>query len=474
MIYPFIYTGTRYIDFRIVTSQLLTNIPGSVIRLFNEVACAMINADNSQLETPSWVLVKKSGYILWGIATLNRVLGEKCLDDDKRPVRGFFGFISDNQITSLPYGISYFKDLYEIYVVPIWDSYGQTEQVSAKMPAISGLDFIEKSSRLNNEINVEDSICRIFPSAVESKLLIEAVFTASCDCSIATNIHKKKQCVEFSKDKISFANVVMSSDSNLKDIEDIKVFVRKEKTDVVTDLSGGNNITTTGQKHCPLCGRPISQYEDECTACKNHQRKKKHLKYGLYGFMAIICLLLMFNGNTIWEKILSSKHSQGTVYNEEYKQKGQEGKINTPSSFLITTKQKVNVSDVNPDDIFKIAYESSSLITQVVPTENWISIMTSPQQFSENGIIEFTCDPLLQGRREGAICLTNDEGIKITIPIYQTVSTGTTDADNTSHTANGVDNKSALHHVIVMESDVESSGDAQNFGTTPTVELANH
>lgn len=473
MIYPFIYTRTKYHDYRVVSSKSLGGLHRSFVHLATEIARTLIDVENKKLDDPSWTLVKKDGYILWGMAVVNKALGNLSQDKEKRPVRGFFGFISDNQISRLPYGVSYFKELYEKYVIPIWDSYEQTEQVMANMPAISGLDFIEKSSRLNNEINVEDSICRIFPSAVESKLLIEDVFAASCDCSIATNIHGKKQVVEFGKDRISFANAVISSDSSLKGSEDIKVFVLKERSAVITDLSNGNNIVTAGQKHCPLCGSPIFQSENVCSTCKNHQRKKKHLKYGLYVFMAIICLMLMFNGNSIWEKILSPKHQQEKVYNEEDKQKGQEGRINTPSSFLTTTKQKVNVSDAK-DDIFKFAYESSSLITQVEPTDNWIRIMTSPQQFSEKGIIEFTCDPLLQGRREGAICITNDEGIKTIIPIYQTVSTGNTDVDNTYHSSHGVDNKAALHNVIVGESDVESSGDAQNFGTTPIVEPVNH
>lgn len=474
MIRPFIYTRTKNYDYRVVTLQSLSNVSNSFVHFATEIARTLIDAENDQLIEPTWALVRKDGYILWGIAIINKVLGDQNQDKYRRPVRGFFGFITDGTISKLPFSVSFFRDLYAKYVLPIWDSYEQTEQVTESMPAISGFDYIERSSCLSSEINVDDSICRIFPSAVESKLLIEAVFAASCDCSIATNIHGKKQVVEFGKDRISFANAVMSSDSSLKGSEDIKVFVLKERSAGITDLSNGNNIVTAGQKHCPLCGSPIFQSENVCSTCKNHQRKKKHLKYGLYVFMAIICLMLMFNGNSIWEKILSPKHQQEKVYNEEDKQKGQEGRINTPSSFLTTTKQKVNVSDANPDDIFKFAYESSSLITQVEPTDNWIRIMTSPQQFSEKGIIEFTCDPLLQGRREGGICITNDEGIKTIIPIYQTVSTGNTDVDNTYHSSHGVDNKATLHNVIVGESDVESSGDAQNFGTTPIVEPVNH
>ena len=197
MMYPYIYTGTRYHDFRVVTSQMLHNLPHSVEQHFEDVARAMIKAENSQLGNPSWILVKKNGYILWGIAVLNRVLGNQCQDDDNRPVRGFFGFISDNLISCLPYDISYFKMLYDAYVTPIWDSLEQTQQVIKQMPPMTEGDFIEKSPRLNNGINVDNSICRIYPSTSDSKSLIEAVLSSTEDCSIATNVHKKSQCIEF-------------------------------------------------------------------------------------------------------------------------------------------------------------------------------------------------------------------------------------------------------------------------------------
>lgn len=474
MIYPYIYTGTRYYDFRVVTSQMLRPVPLSVGQFFTEVACAMIKAENSQLIAPSWALVKKEGYILWGIAILNNVLGNQSYDDDARPVRGFFGFISDTPISRLPYDISYFKTLYATYVAPIWDSHIQTQEIVKQMPPISGVDFIEKSSRLNEELNFENDICRIFPSSYDSKTLVEAAFSSLSDCSIACNVHSKKQCVEFGTDKISFNNAVVAPDLKISKIDDVRVFVPEETPVDIHEKRIDDDIIDNEESFCSICGRPVNENENVCQDCVKKQRNKKYVTYGLYGFMAIICLLLMFNGNSIWEKILSPKHQQEKVYNEEDKQKGQEGRINTPSSFLTTTKQKVNVSDANPDDIFKFAYESSSLITQVEPTDNWIRIMTSPQQFSEKGIIEFTCDPLLQGRREGAICITNDEGIKTIIPIYQTVSIGNTDVDNTYHSSHGVDNKATLHNVTVGESDVESSGDAQNFGTTPIVEPVNH
>ncbi len=470
MLYPYIYTATRYHDFRVVTSQMLHNLPNSVAQYLEDVAHAMIMAENNQLMFPSWILVKKEGYILWGMASLNNVLGDKSDDDDKRPVRGFFGFITDGTISKLPFSISFFKELYAKYVLPIWDSYEQTEQVTECMPAISGFDFIEKSSRLSSEINVDDSICRIFPSTYDSKSLIEAVFSSVEDCSIATNVHSKKQCVEFGKDRISFTNAVMSSDSKVNKTSDVKVFVPKKVDDIITDSVKENEKVVQKESVCSICGNPVNDNENICEGCKNKQQNKKYIKYGLYGFMALICLLLMFNGSSIWEKILPSKHVQEKVQIEERRDE-QNGRIKSQSSFLNTTKSEVNVIDANPDDAFKFGYESSSLITQVNSANNWIRIITPEQQFSKKGTIEFMCDPLSHGQREGTICLTNDEGIKRIISIHQTVST---DESNVAGSSHAVRADGTTRNVIIREPDVEAVEPTHNAETTSTFEPTNH
>ena len=112
MLYPLIYTRTKYHDYRIVTSTSLAGLPHSVVQICTEVARTMIDAENDQLKEPSWALVKKNGYTLWGIAILNDVIGDDNKDKYNRPVRGFFGFISDTSVCKLPYSISYFKEIY--------------------------------------------------------------------------------------------------------------------------------------------------------------------------------------------------------------------------------------------------------------------------------------------------------------------------------------------------------------------------
>ncbi len=470
MLYPFIYTRTKFHDYRVVTSKSLSGVPDTIVHVATEIARTLIDADNEQLTDALWALVKKDGYVLWGMAIVNKELADQSQDKYKRPVRGFFGLISDSRIAKLPYGTTYFRELYMKYVLPIWDSYEQTEQITGNMPIISGFDFIGKSSRLNNEINVDNSICRTFPSTYDNKSLIEAVFSSVEDCSIATNVHSKKQCVEFGKDKISFTNAVMSSDSKVNKTSDVKVFVPKKADDNITGSVIENEIVVQKESVCSICGSPVNDNENVCEGCKNKQQNKKYIKYGLYGFMALICLLLMFNGSSIWEKILPSKHAQEKVQIEE-RQDEQNGRIKSHSSFLSTTKSEVNVIDANPDDAFKFGYESSSLITQVNSTNNWIRIITPPQELSKKGTVEFICEPLSRGQREGIICMTNEEGIETNILIHQTVSP---EESNVVSSSNALRTVGTVRNVVVREPDVEASEAAQNAEATSTFETTNH
>lgn len=422
MLYPFIYTRTKYHDYRVVTSKSLCELAKPIVHFATEIARALIDAENNQLNEPTWTLVKKNGVILWGMAVLNRVLGDESQDKYNRHVRGFFGFITDNQISKLPYEISFFKDLYQKYVIPIWGTYAQTEQVTAEMPPISGVDFIEKSSRLSNEINVEDVLCRVFPDTYDSKSLIEAVFASPIDCSIATNVHQKKQYVEFGKDKISFTNAVMSYDSNVKSIRDIKVHVKVIPPVNITEDSVDGSQNDTSNSFCPECGNPVYENGSLCPDCKNKRQNKKYLKYGLYGFIVVICLLFVTKGSNIWERLLSPKQTHENTYSEDNRDKFPPDEINEQSPFLNTKKLELNIQDASPDQVFEIKYESSSPITTVMTPDSWIRIITQPKTYSTVGIIEITCEPLSQGKRDGIILISNSEGEKLTIPVYQTTS----------------------------------------------------
>lgn len=425
MLYPFIYTRTKYHDYRIVTSESLVGLPYSVVNIFEEIAHVMIDAENDQLVDPSWALVKEEGYTLWGISILNKVLGEKNYDKVKRPVRGFFGIISDTQISRLPYSISYFKEIYNTYVMPIWDSYNQTEEILSHIHEVSCDEFITKSSFLNSDINVELGMCRMFPYGSDCKGLIEGVFASFEDCSIATNIHKKSQCIEFGKDKLSFMNVVGASDSGIRDKQDIEVYVKKESVlindDPLKDVTEPFEDST-----CTRCGKPVFVDDVLCSECKDKKKKKERLlKYGLYGFIAVVCLVLIFKGPSIWEAILSPKHTHVIVnYEDEIETSEGRHKYNV-DPFLKIRKSIFNIQDANIDQPFEIQYQSSSNIKIVKSTEEWIHIITPEGQFSKSGSITFVCEPLNNEEREGEIKLVNEEGKYISIVVHQTITNQT-------------------------------------------------
>lgn len=427
MIRPFIYTRTKYYDYRVVTSKSLSKVSQSFVHFATEIARTLIDAENAQLIEPTWALVREDGYILWGIAIVNKELGDQCQDKYNRPVRGFFGFIADGTISKLPFCVSFFKELYAKYVLPIWDSYEQTEQVTESMPTISGFDFIERSSCLSSEINVNDSICRIFPNLSESKSLIEAVFASSDDCSIATNIHSKKQCVEFGKDKISFTNAIAATDLKVGRIDDVRVsvpmgtpIVIQENEKRIEDDKSDNSDNK--EYFCSICGRPVNENENVCQDCEKKQRNKKYVKYGLYGFIVLVCLMLIFNGDSVRKMIFPSKNSNGYVVSDNERRESNEAVNNNHYPFLKVNKDCITVTDATPEDVFNVRYESSSAITQVTSPDNWIKIVTEPEQYAERGVIEFVCQPLSQGNRKGVIRIINNDQLKVIIPILQTVT----------------------------------------------------
>ncbi len=421
MLYPFIYTRTKYHDYRVVTSKSIVGLPHYVVHIFTEIARTMIDAENNQLIKPSWALVKKNDYTLWGMAILNEVLGDKGKDKTNRPVRGFFGFISDNQINRLPYSISYFKEIYNAYVMPIWDSLEQTEQINCQLPPISGDEFITKSLRLNNDINVELEICRVFPYGSDCTGLIEAVFASSEDCSIATNVHKKSRCIEFGNDKLSFMNVVMSSDSSIRDKDDIKVFVKKRP--IVPERNPFEKSSDQkDETNCAECGNSVNDDEQLCSGCKEKQHTGSYLKHGLYVFLALICIVLVVKGPGIWEKILSPEYSQETTICDDDISENHSGDVNITEPFFNTKKTEIIIKDAMEGDEFRIEYESSSAIKNVITDVDWIRIITEPQQYAKRGEIIFICDPLDHGFRDGVINMVNEEGEKKVIPIRQTIT----------------------------------------------------
>jgi len=429
----------------------------------------MIDAENSQLGEPSWALVKKNGYILWGLSILNYVLGEDNKDKYNRPVRGFFGFISDAQISRLPYSISYFKEIYDTYVMPIWDSPFQLEEITSQLPPISGDDSIVKSSRLNNEINGSMDKCRLFPSDSDSKALIEAAFASFEDCSIATNVHNKSRCTEFGKDKLSFMNVVGASDSGIRNQQDIKVYVKKKPV-IIKDAPLNDDPEPLVTPTCTICGKPTVTDDTLCSECKEKEQNKRHFKYGLYGFITVVCLFLILKGPSIWEVILSPKDATETITYDDDSESHERGQGYKTPSFLKTRKSEFHIQDADIDQVFEIKYQSSSTIKKIQPSEEWIHIITPAHQYSQSGNIEFVCEPLVQGSREGLIKLVNEDGEKCIIKIHQTISSQSRRGSNViGKETSGITPPTAVQKVVL--DDRNSTPPPSNMEESENTEL---
>lgn len=349
MLYPFIYTRTKYHDYRVVTSESLSALPAIIVDTFTDVARAMINADNIQLEEPSWAFVKKNGYTLWGMAVMNSVLGNVNIDKGKRPVRGFFGFISDEQVDSLPYSISFFKETYKIYVEPIWDTFEQSEQISCVFPALSGNDCITGSSLLEHKINAQPGISRLFPYGIDSKELIEAVLASSSDCSISTNIHNSSNCIEFGDDKLSFMNIVGAAYSDIQDIKDVKVYKKKGPATIDCACTGNSTGFVDGFI-CPDCDGKPEDDETVSTESVDLHPYRRYLKYGLYALILLCCIVIIIKGPKIWKAILEPEQNIKVFIPRVDTISHRENHGYQTNPFLNTEKDEIHIQDDDHDD----------------------------------------------------------------------------------------------------------------------------
>lgn len=474
MIYPFIYTRTKYHDFRVVTYNQVSKLPNEYIIQCRSIACAAINASTTQLSTPTWILVKNKELILWGIACSNSLLGHKSDDEESRPVRGFFGIIIKGKCGSLPFGMSFFKQLYDQYVTPIWEALSSSKEVSAPFDIAFGEDIIH-AAKAENEINYDTTKSAIFPWRNNFRGLFETILSDKGNNSLAVNIHDRCQAIF---GNFSFMNVIMSHDSNQKIVEYIPIKGRVDKSQ--PDKSNLNN-----QFYCyEEDANSGTQCEELSSPSENHLNpnekllNKCYLKYGVYIFLVLICLLFVVKGPSIWEKILLSKQPQEKEFNCDRSDIFPYENVNKPSPFLITRKPMLNVSDVEPGEVYEINYESSSKITRVSTSDSWIRIITPLHQLPQSGIIKIIFTPLANGERKGAIYVYNKEGKKLIVPVSQTTSVKHDNGVNGTGTSYNGDKKSSKGpNAILINRNVSEETKPHPNGvieSTETVESIKH
>lgn len=295
MIYPFIYTRLKFHDYRVVTSKLLYGLPPGLIEECRAIARAMIDVCNSQLRIPSYTLVKNKDCILWGISCMNDLLGSPSADNEKRPVRGFFGLIITHTPTSIPFGLSYFKELYKLYVSPIWESVVSKDEVIRALDISFGDELIYVTDN-RRDINLSTSISRLFPWNENFRSYIEAILSTKGCNSIATNIHKRSQVISIGRNDFSFLNVIMSSDCEQTCIEDVIVRGQNQKV-----RRNSFNIEEPRDTSIELDGNRNARSH----SCKYDKIPKRCLRYCLYGLLVMLCLFLFFLMNDKWKFVIS-------------------------------------------------------------------------------------------------------------------------------------------------------------------------
>lgn len=300
MIYPFIYTRTKYHDYRILTTKSLKNLPREIMILSRSIARAMIDVDNDYLKEPTWVLVKTDDYILWGISCLNCLLSHKSNDKTNRPVRGFFGIIAVTSSTHiLPLDTDYFKQLYAKYVNPIWESLNDSEEIEVESVTIPCENYIYPSEQ-TSIINLDQSICRIQPYTKEVLDLLSEVFGSESDNSIALNVYDKRQIIDIGVNRFSFMNIVMAENSIIPKTENITL----QPYIINTSLKGSSSTESYHYKQLGL-SENAKQIENEDFAHSETRRKRNIIKYCIYFALILFCLFLLFKGSIIWDRLLN-------------------------------------------------------------------------------------------------------------------------------------------------------------------------
>ena len=304
MIYPFIYTRTKYHDYRILTTKSLGNLPREFMTLSRSIARAMIDADNDSLKQPTWTLVKSGKLIIWGLACVNSLLSEKSLDKTNRPTRGFFGIIVETSSpVKLPFNIDFFKYLYDRYVTPIWETLNESDEIEVECTIPSDGIFIYPSA-LSLSINFEKSICRIQPYTKNVSDLLATVLGAESDNSIALNIHNQRQIIDIGNDSFSFMNVIMSEDSNIQKTENITI----EPYGTITQLKKSSSTENSYSKESKS-NNDIGKINNWDLTLSKTRKKRNTIKYYVYGVLILFCLFLIFKGSIIWDWMLNSEKS---------------------------------------------------------------------------------------------------------------------------------------------------------------------
>ena len=400
MIYPFIYTRTKYHDYRLITSQSLQVIHGEFVEKSLILVRTAIDAKNEQLKQPSWVLIKTNDYILWGISCLNETIATQSYDKVGRQVRGFFGIVADASLDQLPFGLSFYKKLYQTYVSPVWDSVSIMDEITGLVTIPLGSDLVVKT-QTSVEVNESSVLCRLFPAVSNPKPYIESVFSSGGYNSIVTNIHSRSQFLLEGIQSFPILNMIMDIDSNQFEIENVQTGDLVNNADDLRPESD-NDFATSDKSELSSNDTMLSDSYYPKTKRVSVQRICFHV------FMLIICALLFIKGVDIWEIILPIVGNKETGSQVQNSMGYAEGRIEQP--YFELSKPCLMIHDAKLGGVFQVSYKSNAPI-YVIKTPKWLNISI------EKELIIIECvDSVKQQIKKDNIVFSNGS-ITINLPV---------------------------------------------------------
>ncbi len=235
----FIYSRNRNNDYKLIYAPSPDYCPSEVRLQFIKQARGVINIESypGTLETPRWFISRIDGCVLFGVGCLNRVLSDtNNTDYTGTPVRGFFGIVINEKVEQkgVPYDISFFKDLYESQIIPVWENARDEFKfigVEANIDETK-YEFIERGVS-GSGLNTSERQTFILPEATDTAAMIAEVLSTSEDTSFVSNLDAQEHATA---SEINFYNAAVNGVTE----KIIKQRVLKAKEGVGDDGVGGD------------------------------------------------------------------------------------------------------------------------------------------------------------------------------------------------------------------------------------------
>lgn len=198
--------------------------PEHIQEIFLKRISAILNkTDDTNLAIPVFLYFCQEGYVLYGVATLNKILSEQyCTDKSNSSVRGFVGVLTDMSTVrekGVPFSIDFYQSIYAHTVVPEWETY-TSRCVENKQLLCNEILANEIVFGMDpRSINQDTSKCRLFSSTNNRKQLLSETIGANGDISIALNVENEDQVILSAYSPLTNAHLRVQIEGEYEDIE---------------------------------------------------------------------------------------------------------------------------------------------------------------------------------------------------------------------------------------------------------------